>query len=133
MGNANLEKAKFNYERESFELLIGKIPAMAEFQCSSYGQGRECIDISKLIAFKDVSDGYFDVFEYKNITIIEVYPEGNNLECNKGNHLNCGVYSLYYKKKASLKDRLIISSPVSLYYPDTGEYRIGKLIIEWYL
>ena len=58
--NANLEKAKFNYEREGFELLIGKIPAMAELQCSSYRQERECMDISKLIAFKEVSDDYFD-------------------------------------------------------------------------
>ena len=105
---------------------------MAEFQCSSYNQEKHCIDASKLIAFKEVSNDYFSVFGYKNITISEVYPFSNEKECGKGNHLDCGIYNLYYKKKLSFKNKLIISSPVSLYYPDRDEYRIGKLIVEWY-
>ena len=85
-----------------------------------------------MIAFKEVSQDYFSVFGYSNISVVEIYPLANGKECSKSNHSDCGMYSLYYKKKTSLKSTLVISSPVSLYYPDIDEYKIGKLVIEWY-
>ena len=50
---------------------------MAELQCSSYGQERNCLDTSKMIAFKEVSQDYFSVFGYSNISVVEIYPLAN--------------------------------------------------------
>src|SRR3989344_6665175 len=129
--NKQLEKVKFEYKQEQFELLIGKIPNIPEFSCSTLGQEKECIDSAKLLAFKEVNLDYNSIFGYVNITIFQVYPMVSG-ECTKSNHLACNTYNVYYKKKTSLKNRFVISSPVSLYKADTGEYSVGKLVVEWY-
>src|SRR3989344_4672410 len=109
---SEFEKEKFEFERERFELLIVKIPNMAEFKCSSYGKEVECIDVSKLIAFSEINEDYSNVFWYKNITIFEIYPKDSNKVCTKSNHLNCGVYNIYYNNGDDMDNKLVISTPV---------------------
>ena len=57
-----------------FYNMIGTLPSMPELKCSSLGDEKECIDVSKLIAFKGKGD-----FFNSNITIYTVYPEKSKL------------------------------------------------------
>ncbi|MDD5650888.1 MAG: hypothetical protein PHF86_10815 [Candidatus Nanoarchaeia archaeon] len=118
-----------------FYSLIGTFPNMPEVKCSYLSDDKECIDVYKLLAFKNKGD-----FLFSNITIYTVYPKKDKQECNlqiltQGQ--NCGTFLVYNNIPAKCKtqfcEKKVIYSPVSLYYPDKDSYDLGKLVIEVYL
>ncbi|MBS3163581.1 hypothetical protein J4427_02720 [Candidatus Woesearchaeota archaeon] len=113
-----------------FYNMIGTFPSMPEVKCSSLGDEKECIDVSKLIAFKNKGE-----FFKSNITIYTVYPERPNIECtiqklNSGQ--DCGTFPVFSNIPKTFINKRVIFTPVSLYYPDRDTYELGKLVIEVY-
>lgn len=130
---ASIEKQNFEYEYGKFNDLLVTIPHMNELQCSFLQKEEECVDILKLISFKEISTEYSSFFGTKKIFIERVYPLQNSRECSYANLDECGKFILYSKIPKKYSNKLIVSSPLSLYDPRTKEYSVGRLVIEWYL
>jgi hypothetical protein len=108
------------YEDIKFRYLISTIPSMSEFRCSNLGNDQECIDLDKIIIFKDIGVDYTNIFGFKNITLNIIYPSEDN------------VYNIYTNKPKVTKTIKRISTFVSVYDSSQDKYKIGKLVIEAY-
>jgi len=131
--NENLENEKINFEN-----MLITFPDSAELRCSSQGIEENCIDAIKLLAFKALiaenKGDYNSKFGFKNITIYDKYPTSNQRPCRSlGDLGECGVFSIYYKAPAEKGGRLIVDSPVLIYYPTQDKHTMGKMVVEWYL
>lgn len=107
-------------------VLLASIAAMPEIQCSSNGKMDECIDTIKLLMFD--AEGFTTNCDQK-VYFEELYPELSNKTCSSNDYPDCNMYILYdpdIVHESSIK----ISTPVSLYYPLTDEYKFGKLVVE---
>src|SRR3989338_5677999 len=49
-----LEENKLDNERLKFNTMLSTVPEMAEITCSIYSQEVNCIDVYKLLAFKNI-------------------------------------------------------------------------------
>lgn len=132
---ASIKTIQDNDKLTYFYSMIGTFPSLPEIKCSYLSDDKECIDVSKLIAFKN--KGFFG---FSNITIYTIYPEKSNKECtidllNKG--IDCGTFLIYNsippKCKTEFCEKKVIYTAVSLYYPDRDAYELGRLVIEVYL
>lgn len=128
---------KFTEER--YNVLLASVSSMPELKCSFLGNEEQCIDVLKVLGFKEISNDYFNVLGYSNITIEQLYPEVNsNNECTAIRYQeaiypnNCGYWRVYSKRPGIVKETIRIDTPISLYFPDLKEYRIGRLAIEFY-
>jgi len=117
--SASIEKDMTDYKEAKFKQLISYIPSMAELKCSRFNVEDECIDVMKMEAFAHLSDDYKADFGDKKIIVKEVFPDEKSWE-------------IYNNVPSDLDGLSIISTPVSLYYADTGEYAVGVLVVEWY-
>lgn len=126
---------------QSNKVLLASITSMPEIQCSKRGIDINCIDTLKLMVVKDMVDEdrayYVDKFGFKSIEVKKIYPVGQDEECtfNKFNQdypKNCNKWSFYDNKPRNIKDTLIMSVPVSLYFPSKDVYEIGMLKISVY-
>lgn len=116
----------------SSSVLLSSIGSLPDISCNK----ENCIDTIKLIAFINNNKDY-PIFDKKTITIEQVYPipkydkTCTPLDYNKIEFpLNCKKFILH--KTQEISNKQIISTPVSLYYPQNKQYGIGKLIIEVY-
>lgn len=114
-------------------VLLSSIASMPEIQCSVNGKREQCIDTTKLLVF-DASREYEEFFTAncdQKVYFTQVYPEPEDVEevCEQGTYPDCSIY-VYYDPEIEYSSSLIMSTPVSLYYPLTDEYRFGKLVIE---
>jgi len=123
----SIENIKEEHETAKFNELIATIPNMAEIKCSHLTKESECVDAIKLSSFIETSKKY--KFGFKNITIVKVYPENVDAKCTRFNFDNCNYWEIYFSKKAT-ESKFVISTPISIYYPNEDEYEVGKLIIE---
>ncbi len=115
-------KADINsYEDFKFKALIATIPEMTEFRCSLLGQDQECMDLEKVKGFSFLNEDYFKEFGYKNIMLEVVYPNENK------------IYTIYDKKPVKYTSIKRVSSLVSIYDSSDNKYKVGKIIVEWYL
>lgn len=127
---SSIQEIEKNDRMVYFYNMIGTLPNMPELKCSSLGDEKECIDVSKLIAFKDKGE-----FFNSNITIYTVYPEKSRQECtvqklNAGQ--DCGTFLVFTNIPREWNNKKVIYTPVSLYYPDKDVYELGALVIEVY-
>ncbi|MBU0963101.1 MAG: hypothetical protein KKD48_04320 [Nanoarchaeota archaeon] len=132
---ASIQKINNNDKLTYFYSMIGTFPSLPEVGCSYLSDDKNCIDVSKLIAFKNKGDFFFS-----NITIYTMYPEKQNKECTidlLNREVSCGTFIVYTyippKCKTEFCEKKVIYTPVSLYYPDRDSYELGKLVIEVYL
>ncbi len=125
----SIENENFNNELFKFYNMVGYFPNIPELKCSSLTEESECIDVLKMLAFRNTEQNY----GYKNITVFVIYPKSTSLkECVKSVD-SCNIFKLYYNKpNFQVKNIYKTSTIVSLYYPETDEYRVGKLVLEWY-
>ena len=138
-----METAKTQVEElseQEMSVLLASITEMGEIRC---GQG-DCIDTSKIIPFSNVIKAHSAYYNadlgFKKITLEIVYPasEHNKAPCDLRAYQqsmypnNCGFYTLYENEPKQAKKAITVGSPVSIYYPETDEYRIGRLKIESY-
>ena len=118
-----------------FYSMVGNFPNLPEIKCSYLGSEKECIDVSKLINFKNKGD-----FLFSNITVYTIYPARSNKECTLSvlnQKQDCGTFLVYNNIPAKCRtefcEKKVIYLPSSLFYPDMDVYEFGKLVIEVYL
>ena len=114
-------------------VLLSSIVSMPEIQCSMNGIREQCIDTSKLLIF-DASREYSEFFTsncQQKVYFRELYPLPEDTEelCTQGTYPECAVYD-YYDPQVDSSASILISTPVSLYYPLTDDYHFGKLVVE---
>jgi len=117
-----------NYEDEyrDKQMLSMLMVLPNELGYSFLGKSENAIDTSKL--FNPNLD-----YGFRTIIVEQVYPEFNGaVDCTIVNYPNCNRFVIYDKPSVSLKNTLVESRPVSMYYPLDGKFRAGKLIIKWY-
>jgi len=118
-----------NYEMEYREqqLLSSLISFPSKFGYTYLGSSNNAIDTSKLKLYNDLNYGF------RKVIIKQVYPvSSDDIECNAQNYPNCNTFIVYNKQSPILKNVLIESMPISLYYPLTDQYNAGKLTIQIY-
>lgn len=112
-------------------VMLSSITSMPEIQCSVNGNREDCIDTSKLLVF-DASRTYNEFFNAncaQNVYFVELYPTLTNGTCTQGTYPDCNTY-YFYEPDVEYSSKIIISTPVSLYYPLDESYKFGKLVIE---
>jgi len=128
-----IEEAGENACLISNTVMLSSISSLPEIQCSVNGQREQCIDTTKLLVF-DASREYDEFFTAnckQKVSFIQVSPVPEDAEeiCVQGTYPGCAVYP-FYDPGIEYANSLLVSTPVSLYYPLTDEYRFGKLIVE---
>src|SRR3989344_4450413 len=126
------EARNFNFEQLGNNIL--SLPDTSEFVYTENGNKISVIDTTKLLALKSLvnkkKDYYFERFEYKNITVVKVYPKKDkSQECIEGTSGNCNIWSIYNRvpdkyvsKPASDIPKFRKETPVSLYDPITETF-----------
>ena len=100
-----------------------KVLYLPELQCSEgvVKEKENCIDTLKLEAAEQIIQKnelyYFDVFEFGNIYVKDIYPEPNE-------------WKIYSKITDDFKSNFSTNIPVSLYDPTIKKYSFGILSIE---
>lgn len=114
-------------------VLLSSITSMPEVECSVNGKTQDCIDTTKLVVFDPAREygSYFSTICNQRVYFEDVYPvKGEEeVECTQGTYPDCNLYSFYDSDPDALPG-IKISTPVSLYYPLTEEYTVGKLVVE---
>ncbi len=113
------------------KVLLASIYAIPEIECEK----DTCIDASKILALKTLANKnyYESLFGKKTIKVELLYPKKQEGECTIEKYKqkefpdNCNIFTIYDTKK---QEKIIISSPISIYFPSIEQYRIGKIIIE---
>ena len=129
--------------QQESEVLLTSIVSMPELQCSLESENKFCIDLYKVVAFKNLINEplgkqyYPSLFKNKGIIIKSIYPTTTEGECLRQLGVyyptDCNTWFVYTPAKAQNSDKKpIISTVVSLYHPITKQYGIGKIIIEVY-
>jgi hypothetical protein len=135
---ASIKQDFQNFQNEKTGVDFVTLGDMPEFSCSKLGEPEGCIDSSKLIVFmklnstKKYRDYYFSRFGYKNITIQQIYPETTVKKCSVGDYIDCNFWEIYVNKPRKDGGKRVYRTPVSLYFPEKNEYRIGMLVVEAY-
>ncbi|HLD15738.1 MAG TPA: hypothetical protein VJB94_04135 [Candidatus Nanoarchaeia archaeon] len=131
------DEARERISEEESSVLLAYIASMPEISCED-----NCIDASKLLAFKSLSNSkdYIAVFGNKKITIEQAYPAVNSteectaLKLNQASYPgNCRYWMLYERKPKLFSSTYIVSTPYSIYYPETDSHGIAIIKIEVYL
>lgn len=86
-------------ESENAKLLASRIANSPEFSCgNAYDDERsDCIDMDKLIVFKDNINKYTGFWGVKNIEVRLIYPKtlsNREVECTKSNYPDCNLLRL---------------------------------------
>lgn len=101
-----------------------KASFLPELQCSEENVRKEdCIDLLKLDAasslLKENNIYYYDIFEFSEIWVEEVFPKTNK-------------WPLYNNTLTNYTDRLSTFIPISLFNATSGKYDFGILAVEFY-
>ena len=104
---------------------------MPEVQCSFNNNQENCIDTSKLMVFDPGKEygGYFSTICKQRVYFTQLLPGEVEGECTKDNYPYCDTY-VFYDPIGNFSEKIPISTPVSLYFPTTNEYHLGKLTVE---
>ncbi len=132
------EKGEELSEQEA-SVLLASITSMGEISCSN----EDCVDTSKLVPFGNLARNKIDYYKgllgNKKITIYNIYPSAREGLCDNRAYNsieypeNCNHWVIYENNAYPGRgEGLKISTPISLYYPENNEYKIGRLEIEFY-
>lgn len=122
-------------ERDA-SILLAKAATLPELRCDH----DECLDTAKFLPFQRLAqhDTYYrQALGNKKIAITQLYPPTTPAPCDilhtsQADYPDtCDTWTLYEHNPAREPPR-ILSTIVSLYFPETKEYRIGRLTIEHY-
>ena len=120
---------KGNIEVEQEELsqlksvgIAQRVMFMPEIQCSDYNIiSDNCVDVFKLniaqSAIKENELYYYDLLEFSNITITQIYPD----------EAKWGIYS---RKTEDARSKFVTNVPISLYDPVARKHGFCILTIE---
>ena len=121
-----VEQDKLEYEQIKVYNLLATLPNHPQLQYSTLGNSENAFDTLRLL------NGNLDDLGEKEITIKQIYPKQDEVKCTTKTYPDCNQYLLYSKKFSKSKNVNIITTPVSLYFPLTKEYKPGLLEIKWY-
>lgn len=122
--------------------LLSVLSSVPEIKCSEKTKEEQCVDTLKVLALKNVISQdinyYRSVFGTREITLEILYPEPNQkAECTQKTYKNidypsnCNEY-IIFSPITKTKNKNIISTPISIYFPETDTFGIGKLKITTY-
>ncbi|MEK6932346.1 MAG: hypothetical protein AABW56_00965 [Nanoarchaeota archaeon] len=117
----SIDNSRIELEQNRDLILLATLKNSPKFSYTYLGNEENAIDTLKLLNSKLANKGF------KEITIKQVYPDAQNALCNKQNYPNCNNYVVYSKKPSKITSTYIISTPVSLYFPYTNEYKAGVI------
>jgi len=128
----SIQETKDDILDEKFSSLVNVMVNLPELKCSMKNIERECLDAKKLIAFgiilgteDTIKERYIEDLGVNKIEVEIVYPTLSDELCNWDNHETCKTFILIDGNDEGLK----YTTPVSVYFPENEEYKIGKLII----
>ena len=122
----SIDNSRIELEQNRDLILLATLKNSPEFSYTYLGNEESALDTIKLLNSKLVNKGF------KDITIKQVYPDSQNFLCTKQNYPKCNSYVVYSKKPSKITSTYIISTPVSLYFPYTNEYKAGVIEIKSY-
>ncbi|MDD5331751.1 MAG: hypothetical protein PHE43_02935 [Candidatus Nanoarchaeia archaeon] len=138
---ADIEEKTESLTEQRSDVLLSYITEMPELKCSVKAKEEKCLDTIKIMSFNQMypKADYDTTFGFKSIKVSVVLPETKPGSCNEmfkkdySNYsLECSEFVIYSMVKPNYKSKSVISTPVSLYYPDLDKYFIGKLTVETY-
>lgn len=127
----SVEKAGQEACLVSNTVLLASVASMPEIQCSVNGHRQQCIDTSKLLLF-DATREYPEFFTTnckQKVSFLVLSPAVKDGICSLGTYPDCSTYAFFDQGGDSVGG-IKISTPVSLYYPLTDSYSLGKLQVE---
>ena len=127
---------------EASTALLSVLASVPEIKCSEKAKEEQCIDTVKVLALGNIVNQninyYRSVFGARDITLEILYPKPSQKgECNQNTYKNinypsnCNEYTIF-SSATKTQNTNIISTPVSIYFPETDTFGIGKLIITTY-
>lgn len=119
------------------EVLLGMLGRIPEVRCSIGSRDENCLDALKIInARETIEDNkayYINLLGFRSVKVELIYPERNSKECNANTYPDCGIFKLYENIKTGSENmHQDASILVSLYYPEQGKYKVGKLVLREY-
>ncbi len=125
-------------EQES-SIILASILRLPEISCTD----NTCIDTSKLLPFQILLQGkmsyYRVLFGSKTIRITHLYPEPNiTAPCTIQTYNQftypdtCNSWVVYDGTPSQFTRKSVISTPISLFFPEQDQYRIGRLEVTTY-
>ena len=122
--------------------LLSVLSSVPEIKCSEKAKEEQCIDTLKVLALNSIIaqniNYYRSVFGTRDISLEILYPiSEQKAECNQQSYKNinypsnCNEY-IIFSSITKTANKNIISTPVSIYFPETDTFGIGKLKIITY-
>ena len=119
----NLQSQKDEFAQLNSVSIAQRAMFLPELQCSEdiVEEITGCFDLLKINSSQDImrqnSRHYYDLFEFSNITIHQIYP--NNRE-----------WVVYERRIEGFESKFVTNIPVSLYDPITRRYGFGVIAVE---
>lgn len=129
----SIESNKLSYERDRVYTMLSTLPNSPLMQKSRFLDEESAIDTIKMTGLKLEDTGFFNKLGYKSIIVKQVYPIKKAGLCDAKIYPDCDSYLLYENKPKGKASSMILSTPVSLYFPFTDSYGAGKLEITWWI
>jgi len=128
----SVEQTAENVCLVSNTVLLASIAATPEIACSIEGQREPCIDTTKLLVFDPNRDRLpYSTICSQKVSFEQVYPvPDNDVVCTSNTYPDCTIYPFSEPEGTSVEAGIRISTPVTLYYPLTEDYKLGRLVIE---
>ncbi len=131
---AHVQTVAGQLSEQDSTVLLASIGTLPEISCTQ----RDCIDTSKLLPFQTLlqknQDYYTHLLGYKKIVITRLYPQPNGNDiCSLASYSQevypdtCASWVVYDHYPVTINQKIVASTFVSLYFPELGEYHIGRL------
>lgn len=122
----SLEKRGFEFQETEYSTLLYSLTDSPELSCTK----GNCIDMTKIIALKQLNHR----FKNKEIKIEIIYPEiQQKRECTIEDYSHpdypntCNYWVIPALKTSN--NKIIVNTPISLYYPELDEFKIGLIYL----
>ena len=136
---ANIQETASTLSDEEQTVLLASFPALPEVSCAV----DSCLDTAKFLPFevlvKSKQLTYANLFGAATIRVEQLYPiPVADVKCDINHYRdrtyphNCNHWVLYENKPVSFTKEHKLSTVVSLHYPETNSYGVGRLHIEVY-
>ena len=135
----SLEGRANTLSEQDSTVFLSKVTSLAELRCSD----KPCLDTAKFLPFQALVQQqrttYTALLGAQKISIEELYPQPTSpAYCAASLYLqpaypgSCSKWILYEQKPSTSKSTQILSTVVSLYYPEEDLYTLGRLTLEVY-
>ena len=129
---SSIQGRGLEFQETEYSTLLYSITDSPEFTCTK----GNCIDMTKIIALKQLNYR----LKNKEIKIEIIYPEPlQKRECTIEDYSNqnypnmCNFWQIpALKTIKKITSKPVVKTPISLYYPETDEFKIGLIYLTIY-